>query len=374
MIVKKKSTVFLILILLGCGSINAQNVQSSTHGLYKNEMRSLQAAIQKNFYDSAAGYYKEVVTPEKNHNLYSYLWPVCAMYQAANEIEKVESKQQLVDPILKIILDYYDPAPPAPGYASYIMKLKGGDRFYDDNQWIGITSMDAFARLKNKKYQAVGNQIYKYMMTGYDTVLTGGIYWQENKKISKNTCSNGPGIILALQIYKATKKKAYLDTALLLYNWVNAHLKSPSGLYYDNIDIKNKKIGRAQFSYNTGTMLQSNVYLYECTRDKKYLKEAISIADSSLTYFYGDNKFRDNYWFNAVLLRGYQHLLQYDTDKKYILGFKKCLDNTLQNDKNEQGLFGKTKPRDLVAHGGLLEILARYAFLEDKYDLGGSMP
>ena len=207
------------------------------------------------------------------------------------------------------------------------------------------------------------------MMTGFDTVLTGGLYWQENKKISKNTCSNGPGIILTLQLYKSTKDKAYLDTALQLYNWVNDQLKSPSGLYYDNINIKNKRIGKAILSYNTGTMLQSNVYLYECTGDNKYLKEATAIADSSLPFFYGNNKFRDDYWFNAVLLRGYQHLLQYNKDTKYILGFKKCLDHALQYEKNEQGLFGRDIVRNLVAHGGMLEILARYAFLETQYNL-----
>ncbi|MEJ7677063.1 MAG: glycoside hydrolase family 76 protein [Segetibacter sp.] len=223
----------------------------------------------------------------------------------------------------------------------------------------------------NNTYVCFGKEIYEYMMTGFDTVLTGGLYWQENKKISKNTCSNGPGIILALQLYQSTKNKTYLDTAVMIYNWVNDELKAPSGLYYDNIDIKNKKIGKAMFSYNTGTMLQANVYLYECTADKKYLKEATAIADSSLSYFYGNNKFRDDYWFNAVLLRGYQYLLQYNDNTKYILGFKKCLDHALQYEKNEQGLFGKDKPLNLVAHGGMLEILARYASLEKKYNLSG---
>ncbi|MDB5246703.1 MAG: glycoside hydrolase family 76 [Segetibacter sp.] len=368
MIVTKKSILLLITILLVSSIVIAQK-RNSSDGYFKKEMTALRSAIQKNFYDSAAGYYKEVVTPEKNHNPYSYLWPICAMYQAANEIEKIEPGVNLLQPMLTIIRDYYDPAPPRPGYASYIMKLKGGDRFYDDNQWLGITSMDAYTRKKNKTHLNIGKEIYDYMMTGFDTVLNGGIYWQENKKISKNTCSNGPGIILALQLYKATKDKAYLDTALLLYTWMNENLKSPKGLYYDNINIKNKRIGKAQYSYNTGTMLQSNVYLYECTGDKKYLKEATAIADSSLSFFYGNNKFRDNYWFNAVLLRGYQHLLQHNKDVKYILGFKKCLNPVLQNEKNEQGLFGKGKVLDLVAHAGMLEILARFALLEKKYHL-----
>ncbi|HUQ97678.1 MAG TPA: glycoside hydrolase family 76 protein [Chitinophagaceae bacterium] len=336
--------------------------------VYKKELQQLQAAIKKHFYDAASGYYKETAVPEKEGKPYAYLWGVCTVYQAANEMEKLGPGAPLLAPMLPLLDAYYDAAPPAPGYASYIMKLKGGDRFYDDNQWLGITSMDAYARTKNSRFLVLGKTIYRYMMTGFDTVLTGGIYWQESKKISKNTCSNGPGIILALQLYQATKNKTYLDTAVLLYNWVNEKLRAPSGLYWDNISIDGTKIGKATFSYNTGTMLQSNVYLYECTGDQKYLQQATAIADSSLHFFYGNERFRDDYWFNAVLLRGYQHLLQYNTDTKYIMGFRKCLDRALQQDKKANGLFGNDKPFNLVAHGGLLEILARFALLETHYD------
>lgn len=361
---KRKSTgLIIVLFFLMTNVLVAQKKQL---GHYRSEMRSLQAAIQTNFYDSAAGYYKEVVSPKPNDNAYSYLWPICAIYQAVHEIEVVEKEIGLVDPMLRIIRDYYNPAPPAPGYASYIMKFKGGDRFYDDNQWIGITSMDAYSRAKEQKHLAIGKEIYTYMMTGFDTVLSGGLYWQENKKVSKNTCSNGPGIILALQLYQATKQKTYLDTALLLYNWVNKTLKAPSGLYYDNKGVKDRKITTWTFSYNTGTMLQSSIYLYECTGDKKYLQQATAIADSSLSFFYGNGKFRDNYWFNAVLLRGYQHLLKYNKDTKYIKGFQQCLDHALANNKNGQGLFQKDHLLDLVEHGGMLEILARFAWLEQK--------
>ena len=366
---KNRNIVVLLMVVFLSDSLIAQEKINDSNGFYRKEMKSLQEAIQKNFYDSAAGYYKEETVREKDKNLYSYLWPVCAMYQADNEIEKVEPRTHLLQPMTTIINGYYDPAPPKPGYASYIMKFKGGDRFYDDNQWLGITSMDAYTRIRNQAFLNMGNRIYQYMMTGFDTVLSGGLYWQENKKVSKNTCSNGPGVILALQLYHSTKNHAYLDTALLLYNWVNRKLKAPSGLYYDNISVTDNRIGKAEFSYNTGTMLQSNVYLFECTGNQKYLKEATAIADSSLPYFYGSGKFRDGYWFNAVLLRGYQHLLRYNKDTKYIVGFKKCLDHALQYEKNERGLFGKEKPRNLVEHGGMLEILARYAFLETRYDL-----
>jgi len=62
--------------------------------------------------------------------------------------------------------------------------------------------------------------------------------------------------------------------------------------------------------------------------------------------------------------------LKYDKDTKYILGFKKCLDHALLKERNEQGLFiGKEGVYNLVEQGGMLEILARYAWLEKHYDL-----
>ncbi len=257
----KKTSYLLLFAFLLSNLLKAQKRTNNSSGFYRKEMKALEEVIQKNFYDSSAGYYKETAVRENGHNPYSYLWPICALYQASNEIEKVEPGKQLLNPMLRIIRDYYDPAPPKPGYASYIMKFKGGDRFYDDNQWIGITSLDAFTRLKDKKFLNLGKEICDYMMTGYDTILTGGIYWQENKKISKNTCSNGPGIIVALQLYKATNSKSYLDTALLIYNWVNRYLRTPSGLFWDNISIKDQKIGKATFSI-TQVQCFNRMYIY----------------------------------------------------------------------------------------------------------------
>lgn len=370
-----KKSLLLILFLAGFSNLGfAQQVKND--GRYHKEMQSLQTAIDKNFYDEASGYYFVVVDPAQRENKngylreYSYLWSLCALYQAANEIEKLDPKAKLMEPLVKNINNYYDPAPPKPGYSDYIMKLKPGERYYDDNEWIGITALDAYARTKKKSDLELGKAMYDFIMTGYDDVLGGGIYWKEGDKTSKNTCSNGPGILVALQMYQATKNKAYLDTALKIYGWTNQKLQTSSKLYEDNIKTKDGKVVGPAFSYNTGTMLQSNVYLYEITGDKKYLSEANAIAESALSYFYGKEQFRDDYWFNAVLLRGYQHLLKYNKDTKYIMGFKKALDYALKNEKNNQGLFiDKNGVQNLVAQGGMLEILARYAWLESRYDL-----
>jgi rhamnogalacturonyl hydrolase YesR len=379
MMTNKKSFLLVLLLMFFSNFLSAQKNIKTQDGFYKKEMQSLQAAIQKNFYDMASGYYLVAVDPAKREKKgdylreYTYIWSLCAIYQAANEMEKLDPNAKLMDPLLKIMNDYYNPAPPKPGYSDYIMKLKPGERYYDDNQWIGIAALDAYERTKQKSYLELGKLIYDFMMTGSDNVSGGGIYWKEGSKSSKNTCSNGPGVLVALQMYQATKDQTYLDAALKIFNWTNEKLKAPSGLYYDNIHTKDGSIDKGTLSYNTGTMLESYVYMYEISNDKKYLKDANAIADSSLTFFYGHDKFRDNYWFNAVLLRAYQHLLIYNNDTRYILGFKKCLDYALQNDKNNQGLFkGRDGVQNLVDHGGMLEILARFAWLESHYDLKAS--
>ena len=328
---------------------------------YTQEMLGLDKAIETHFFIDSAGYYKETAEPEKDSRKVSFLWPLCAMLQANNEMEKLAPDKDLLSHTFRIIQKYYNQLPPAPGYASYSMQYGGGDRFYDDNQWIGIAAMDAFARTKDTKWLTTGKEIYRFMMTAYDSAAGGGLYWQEGDKRTKNTCSNGPGIILALQLYQATKEKPYLDTALLLYNWVNANLRSPEGLYYDNINLVKKSIDRKFYSYNTGTMLQSAVYLYECTNDAKYLQEATTIANSSLPAFITNSRFNDDYWFHAVLLRGYEHLLKYNTDKKYINAFKTRVDEALSGNRDGNGLMGKKHTLNLVAQGGMLEILARLA-------------
>ncbi|PXY46801.1 glycoside hydrolase family 76 protein [Flavobacterium hydrophilum] len=371
---------FLVLIALGAGLFSgfsqAKKIAASENDFYKTEMNNLHSAIESNFHDNASGYYFVDLDPAKRETKfghkreYSWLWALCAMFEATNEIEKVDKKSHLVDNIFKSMQPYYDPAPPKPGYGEYIVKLSKGQRYYDDNQWIGITALDIYERNGKKSYLDLGKSMYDFMMTASDNALGGGLYWRENDFETKNTCSNGPGILVALKMYKALKDKKYLDNALRIYNWTNEKLQTPAGLFYDNIKVKDGTIGEAIFSYNTGTMLQSNVYLYEITGDKKYLERAVKIADSSLSYFYGGDKFRDGYWFNAVLLRGYQHLLKHNKDLKYISGFKKCLDHALKENKNEKGLFAAHDGvYNLVEHGGMLEILARFAYLEDHYKL-----
>ena len=330
---------------------------------YSTTAEKLRKAIDLQFYMPEQGYYRENAEKRPDDRPVSYLWPLCALIQANREEQALHPTANLVDKTLAVIRKYYDDRPPHSGYASYPPPLGGGDRFYDDNQWIGIALMDAWFAEPRPEYLSISRSIYDFMMTASDTVGGGGLYWEEGKP-TKNTCSNGPAIILSLQLYKATGEKKFLDTGISLYNWVNQHLRDTEGLYWDNITYPSGKIDRRKFSYNTGTMMQSALYLYDITSDEKYLHHAKQSAAAAREYFLSGPLFQDDLWFNAVLLRAFQHLLRHDSDPSCINAFKACVDNELKNNQQPGGLFTrKGQTLNLVNQAGMLEILNRLALI-----------
>ena len=209
---------------------------------YKLRIQKTYNNIYRYFTSNRPDLFIETTDTSKNEKPYSFLWPVCALIQAANEMEVLEPGKDYLSPVLRTISYYYNQNPPAPGYQAYV-NLDGKDtRYIDDNQWIGIAAVDAYNRTKKAEYLDLARLIYNFMMTGYDTIYGGGLYWRENDYSTKNTCSNGPGILLALQLHKATGEKKYLTTGLEIYNWTNKHLLSPEGIYYDNIRVKEGKV------------------------------------------------------------------------------------------------------------------------------------
>ncbi len=351
-------TIAFVLSVVASSFVFAQSVQND----YRQHIRAIENNINKYFYDEKTGLYIETTDSSKNEHPHSYLWPLCALVQATNEVDAMVTNNTM-QPVVKAIDQYYSPRPPAAGYQAYVAKEKRDTRFYDDNQWVAIAYLDAYNRLHQPLYLDKAKEIERFMMTGFDTLSGGGLYWEEDHKTSKNTCSNGPGILILLQLYNITKQKPYLDTALLLYRWVNQHLQSPEGLYYDNIKIPSLEIGKAIFTYNTGTMLQTNVLLYKITQKQTYLDEAERIAKAAKEQFYKNGKLPDNYWFNAVLLRGFIELYKVNKNKNELQFFIDDAERIWKEERGNNNLLGKKKAKSLIDQAAMMEIYARLAVM-----------
>ena len=348
-------TLFALLpLLLIYGLLSAQIPSYSTR------IKLLNEGIKRKLSDTKTGLYLETTASIQKDNPHSWLWPLCALIQAANEMEILEPTGQYMLPVEQAIEQYYSTKPPFPAYQDYVIKERLSSRFYDDNQWIAITYLDAYQRTRKKHYLEKSKMICRFMLNGLDTVAGGGIYWKEGDFNTKNTCSNGPGVLVLLQLYKITKKKTYLTAALDIYQWTNKYLQAPTGIYYDNINTKNLKIGKAFYTYNTGTMLQANVLLYELTKNQKYLTEAKRIAAAGRSHFFKNGRLpKGNYWFNAVMLRGYQALFEIDKNSTWIDFFVQDGEAIWNTELDSNNMVGSKHVKNLLDQAAMIEIYAR---------------
>lgn len=318
-------------------------------------------------------------------NLYSYLWPYSGTFSAVNALfETTQDKKylRLLDErVLPGLNEYFDTTRTPNAYSSYVKSAPASDRFYDDNVWLGIDFTDTYQLTKDKKYLDKAAMIWNFIESGTDDLLGGGIYWCEQKKESKNTCSNAPGSVFALKLFKATNDSAYFKKGKALYDWTKEHLQdSTDYLYFDNVHLDGK-IGKAKFAYNSGQMMQSAALLYQLTNNPVYLEEAQNIAKECYNYFFTDftttssESFKmikkGDVWFTAVMLRGFIELYHLDMNKTYIDAFDKSLSYAWENARDEKGLFhtdlsgnNKDDKKWLLTQAAIVEMYGRLAAIQ----------
>lgn len=318
----------------------------------------------------------------QNVNQYSYLWPYSGTLSSAIVLYEMSADKKyktLIDEkVLPGLEEYFDTKRMPAGYSSYISSAPASDRFYDDNVWLGIDFTDIYLQTKEDKYLSKAKLIWDFIASGIDDKVGGGIYWCEQKKESKNTCSNAPGTVLALKLFMATQDSAYFHLGKELYDWTKKHLQDPSDyLYYDNIKLDGS-ISKAKYAYNSGQMLQAAAILYQLTNDQSYLIEAQNIAKSSYDFFFedytsvGGDSFRllknTDVWFIAVMMRGFIELYHIDNDRTYIDCFARNLNHAWQSMRDSNGLFNvdwrgekKDEKKWLLTQAGMIEMYARLA-------------
>lgn len=372
----------------GTGNKNLERAQVTLDSLYKNYSAPDTHLLHETFpFDNkyTATY---LAADEQNNrpNQYSYLWPYSGTFSAVNVMMEAGDKNKYHEILEKQVLpgleEYFDTKRTPYAYASYISSAPVSDRFYDDNVWLGIDFTDTYMLTKTPAYLDKAKLIWEFILSGTDEKLNGGIYWCEQKKESKNTCSNAPGAVYAFKLFQATNDSAYFHKGKALYEWTKLHLQDTDYLYFDNISLDGK-ISKAKYAYNSGQMMQSAALLYKLTNDKKYLVEAQNIAQACYNYFFSDftgkdgEKFRmikkGDVWFTAVMLRGFIELYNLDNNKTYIEAFDKSLDYAWNNARYENGLFStdfsgenKDAKKWLLTQAAIVEMYGRLANLK-KY-------
>ncbi len=342
------------------------------------------AAQQSNMYrsqaipgDTSVAYMEQV--PQGLASPYAFLWPlsqalagVLDMLMLPNaRADDTALARRLVDEGLGL---YWD----GTAYQSAVMPPlgRGGDRYYDDNAWIGLDLTRAHRILGDSAALIYASKVFQYLVSGWDDNADhpspGGIYWVEaGWNRDRTTASNAPVAELGLRLYQATKDLFYLNWARRIYDWMNYALMDDQGLYWDRIDGQGS-IDTGTSAANQGTMIGAGVMLYGLTHDPTYLDRARATARAALR-LYEQIGLSVQTAFNAIFLRNLLFLSTVDATQlpatRQLL--QNYADRAWRENRTVANLFAfppTAGMTNLVDQAAMVQIHACLACDPQKYD------
>ena len=283
----------------------------------------------------------------------SFLWPYSGMMSGCVALYKATGNKKYKKILEKRILpgmeQYWDNSRLPACYQSYPTKYGQHGRYYDDNIWIALDYCDYYQLTHKPASLEKTVALYQYIYSGWSDEIDGGIFWCEQQKEAKHTCSNAPSTVLGVKLYRLTKDAKYLEKAKETYAWTKKHLCDPTDhLYWDNINLKGK-VSKEKYAYNSGQMIQAGVLLYKETGDEQYLHDAQQTAAGTDAFFRtkADKKdptvkvHKDMAWFNVILFRGLKALYKIDKNPSYVNAMVENALHAWENYRDENGLLGR---------------------------------
>jgi|GEM_PF-657506 len=159
--------------------------------------------------------------------------------------------------------------------------------FNDDMEWLGIACVRAYRATGDEEYKKVAEYLWEEVKKGWTDVHGGGIMWRTDTPEEKNACSNGPGALLALNLYAINSNEAELEWAKKIFEWQKNTLVDPlTGLVWDNISYQDEEAVINKdlvLSYNQGTYIGAATQLFNYTGNKEYLEEAWKTTKSLMS-------------------------------------------------------------------------------------------
>ena len=315
----------------------------------------------------------------------SFLWPFSGMFSATNVLLKIPSVKAKFKPYLDSLVigveQYRDTLRKPMGYQAYPINFEKADRYYDDNGLVGIDYMEAYLNTNNPLYLQRAKDVFKFILSGWNNDVGGGVTWLEGHNDQKPACTNGMATLTALKIYQGSKDKYYLRQGKKFYKWMYSTLRDTStGIIVNDVKLDGKQ-NRVFWTYNTGSLLEAAVMLYQFTGEKHYLEEAKNLAANSYKYYSNlpHNKnlklHIDLPWFVTVLFRGYEALYHVDGNYKYIDAIEHDLNYAWQNSRDKHGFTTHSwtpkvdelnKPKWLLDEACIAELYARLSILQKE--------
>jgi len=390
------------LVLVATTGMGAQRVGAAGQNSNLDRAIASYNAMQQYFYkgDGSNLYNEHYPAAQPGDNTYSYEWPFSQATNGTIDLANADSTYlPAVQDRLTGLAHYYSAngltpnkgitttvlQPSPPGYDSYVDPPLGGsgDKFYDDNEWVGLASIQLYQMTGDQSALDRAETIFTLITKGWDYDTShpapGGVFWtQAPWSQDRNTVSNMPGAELGLYLYQATHDASYRQWAQKMYDWVNTNLRDPSdGLYWDHISLSGK-IDQTKWSYNQGTPIGTNVLFYQITGNQAYLRQAESIANAALAYLGANNDkllHAQDPIFDAIFFKNLLMLYAVDHNPAYVQAMQDFADwawSTARDPSTGVFTFPSRQSSDLNDQAAMVRIYAMLAVLPPTG--GGTVP
>jgi|CZKG01.1.fsa_nt_gi hypothetical protein len=367
----------------------------------ENAKRALTAydAMQAHFYvnDGTSLYYE--APRGEGAKAYAALWPFTRALAATLDLEGVErallpgfnSYRAMVDRLAGLG-HYWDAHGNPAAYDSDVTPPHGhgGDKYYDDNAWVGLALVqhDRLRSVASSRKRAA--ELFAFALTGWDSnprhPSPGGLFWVKQgagrglTDHTRHTISNAPNAELGFHLHELTGSSAFDGDAQHtgarnMYDWVNEALdesrataQPATGLYFDNMQLDGN-IDKTVWTYNQGVMIGANVLQHRLTGEAQYLPRAEAIAHKTMTHFAGKYSAQPEQ-FNAILFRNLLLLHHATADtalrQSIIDVVSAYADQAWRTRRDSNNLFPKGGPR-LLKHAAMVQVFALLAWAPAQY-------
>jgi predicted alpha-1,6-mannanase (GH76 family) len=220
---------------------------------------------------------------------------------------------------------YWDASREPPAYSSDVRGSRvGGDRYYDDNAWVGLGLVQLERLRPGSGYLHRAEELFRFAVSGWSRdqePSPGGVFWVEQGRGTgrtnhdRNTVSNAPNAELGLHVAELAGAEGPTSPGESIgpremYEWVlgtldasNGTGASGTGLFWDKVR-GDGSIDRAFWTYNQGSMVGLNVLLARSDAAERaaHLRRAEAIARKALQHYAGAYEAQPAA-FNAIFFR-----------------------------------------------------------------------
>lgn len=250
---------------------------------------------------------------------WAHLWPLSQVILAAGDVAAMDNRAGANPTQIEAQLRqgtgrlgaYWDGHARVPGYDSAPRPPwgRGGDKYYDDNAWIGRALLRS-ARLGVDSLAPTLAAVGRFVRTGWDedpaAPCPGGVAWvRASHNGDRNTVSTAPSALLVLGLAGNDNEAVNeaIAWAARSYGWVRRCLGGADQLYGDHVRADGA-IDATRWSYNQGAMIALGAALALATGEERYRREAVATARATLTWLSSpDCLQRQPVAFNALFLR-----------------------------------------------------------------------